>query len=248
MRKQLMGAVLGVLVLFSVAQVQAAGEIRLVGVRTSDCPPVSGCYRDIYQTADIEVANLGYAKQVGIAYLQASSGQWVTEPAVYVSPTRDGRELWTVTTWPSDAYAFYYTVNGVTYWDNNGGKNYSTDRYIYGGLLGAGEMIGMPRGSVPLQGGQALVDVIVRNNSYTKTIDAVYTQDGWATPAKVAPGKYIQTMPNGFELWQFVVPVTAIADTSKFQLAFSYKWSAGSTWDNNFGRNYRLNQYGRIVR
>jgi len=77
----------------------------------------------------IEVANLGSNKQVSLVY-QMDNGEWRELPATYHAPTHDNLEAWFFRTpnyTPSTLrsipirFALKYTVNGVTYWDNNGG-------------------------------------------------------------------------------------------------------------------------------
>ena len=223
----------------------AANEVRLVSVRSNGCAPVSGCYATPFYLATVEVQNLGYAKQVGVRY-RSSSGSWESAPGQYLGTAAAGRELWSISmNAPSDSFAFYYTVNGTTYWDNNNSQNYSMALYRYDALLGAaplGDALGswLPPQSGTSQNGAISGNLLLRNLSYAKTVRIVYTENNWAT-SREAYASYQATLPSGIELWQFSLPTAAVIQQSQVQMAFQYTWATGSAWDNNYGRNYRLN-------
>lgn len=229
----------------------AANEIRMVSSRSNGCPPVSGCFATPFFDAFLEVQNLAYAKNVGVRYLN-QNGVWVNEPGEYTKSIGGNRELWRVSlASPPAAYAFYYTVNGVTYWDNNGGANYAAAPYKYDGILGT-LPVGEPRGywveSYPSTGaGEIKGDVLVKNLSYTKQVKVVYTLDNWAT-SQETQATFATTLPSGFEAWTFSIPSSKAPDFAKVQIAFYYTWATGSAWDNNYGTNYRMHWYGQIVR
>ena len=95
--------------------------------------------------------NLAYQKDVAIRYTTNGWKSWSEIKARYSSSAADNCEYWT---FESPEYSFSkscatqplteavrlnfdfvvrYRVNGVTYWDNNGGRNYHIDqnlRYI----------------------------------------------------------------------------------------------------------------------
>lgn len=236
---------LGLVALASVScAALAVNEVKLVSVRSNGCAPVSGCYATPFFTSTVEVQNLGYAKQVGIRY-RTSAGAWESAPGQYLGPASAGRELWSVNmSAPSDSFAVYYTVNGVTYWDNNNSQNYATNLYRYDALLGAAPL-GDPLGNWgppepgTSQNGSISGNLLIRNLSYAKTVRIVYTENNWAT-TREAFARYQATLPSGIELWQFGLPTAAVIDPSRVQIAFHYTWATGSAWDNNYGRNYRL--------
>lgn len=243
---------LALLALLSLSQLAlAAGEIRMISVRSNACPPVSGCYASNFFEAMLEVQNLAYAKQVGIRYRNAS-GVWVNQAGEFSYSVTGNREVWHVSlSQPPSAYAFYYTVNGVTYWDNNSGKNYASAAYQYDGLLGT-LPVGEPIASWKLDNnsqtaGAVTGDVLVKNLGYGKTVKVVYTFDNWVTSREVQAA-YLATLPSGFEAWSFRLPASQAPDFSKVKIAFYYSWGSGSAWDNNYGRNYSMQYYGYVVR
>lgn len=91
----------------------------------------SNTYSSNRLTCSLMVKNLAYNKDVKVRY---TTDNWATYSDVSASYQRtagpDGIEYWTAQT-PYIAsgttveYAISYTVNGVTYWDNNFNSNYS---------------------------------------------------------------------------------------------------------------------------
>lgn len=225
-------------------QVLAAGEIRMVSVRSNACAPVSGCFATPFFSAVVEVQNLAYAKQVGVRYRNAA-GQWVNQAGEYMFSTPGNREAWRIPLdGPSSAFAFYYTVNGVTYWDNNGGKNYSLAPYQYDGLLGD-IPVGSPTGALET-GGIIRGEVLVKNLAYHKQVKVVYTLNNWQTASEV-PARFLKTLPSGVEMWSYEVSAANVADITQVKMAFFYDWGVGSAWDNAFGRNYAMRYFGLLT-
>lgn len=229
--------------LLSAGSAHAAGEVQLLSARSNACNPVASC--PSHMTTVIEVKNLAYAKQVGVRY-RNSQGYWVSAPAQYWMQSSSGKELWNaVLPEPSDAYAIYYSVNGMTYWDNNGGRNYSNARSGPDEVLGAPWAIGDPTGA--WSAGTLYGDVTVRNVSPAKEVRIVYTDDNWAT-RKVGFARYSRTLPSGFEVWTYALPTRASVDPRQVRLAYYVEWSGGNAWDNNFGHDYGLTSSYLIAR
>lgn len=248
--RKVLGHIASVITLLSVSLgAFAAGEVQLLNDRSNECPPVSGCFGSTFLNATIEVKNIAYAKQVGIRY-KNSAGAWVNAPAQYFMPSNPGKEIWNISLpETSDSYAIYYTVNGVTYWDNNNGKNYSNAHYRYDAQLGTA--IGDVQGfwNPAANGNPAAItgDLLVKNMGTNKVVKAVYTEDNWVT-TKVAYATFKATLPSGIEYWTFSLPTAATVTTSKVKLAFQYTWNGGSEWDNSFGKNYGLHSQYFIAR
>lgn len=85
---------------------------------------------DIY----VAVKNLAYAKNVKVRYTVDSWQSCKEVPLTYSYKT-DNYEGWKATiditgaTYETFEYCLSYTVNGVTYWDNNFGDNYTLNHY-----------------------------------------------------------------------------------------------------------------------
>jgi len=140
----------------------------------------------------------------------------------------------------ADEFVVGYTVNGQTYWDNNGGQNYRLAKNA-GPLLGRDVMVS----AVYLySAGNGAVDV--RNVGYSKVVEVVYTTNNWKT-VMVAQASYGGSRiyygyssfdnPNqyGVERWYFFLPSFA---GKEVKYAISYKVNGQTYWDNNEGLNY----------
>jgi hypothetical protein len=103
---------------------------------------------------DAKVQNLAYNKVVGVRWTDNNWATYTNSAASYELTNADGTERWGVDVKPAGwvdytrfgnptwknvttgavnsiptggqkiKFAIYYTVNGVTYWDNNNGQNY----------------------------------------------------------------------------------------------------------------------------
>ena len=77
--------------------------------------------------------NYGYNKVVKVRYTTDNWATFKDADLTYYSTYDDGTEYWSVELDSSvkiDSnfkYAISYTVNGVTYWDNNFGLNYDNN-------------------------------------------------------------------------------------------------------------------------
>lgn len=234
----------------SAAPALAAGEVRLLKAFSS----VSNRYGYTWQDTQFTliVKNLAYEKQVAI-HVKDVSGQWVDLPASYAGPAEDGHEVWKV----SHQYANYpphhvptrdlefvakYTVNGQTYWDNNGGQNYFLAQH--GGTLLNGTHV-LLNSSYLRTDGSLDVSVDVRNLAYTKNVAVVYSKDGGQTWQEAA-ASYVSgytyaygylSSPNaqGIERWTLWLTNTG---AQSIRLAVRYTVDGQTYWDNNFGRDY----------
>lgn len=221
-----------------------------------------------------EVANLAYDKKVFVHH-KMSNGTWVDYPLSYMKPGENGSEIWGVelsyggygsvfvpgTTVDlssngfGNEYVLKYVVNGQTYWDNNGGKNYtvanpyaSDGMYLQNGVNISADTYHSTYNKYNT-GKELQVFADVRNLSYQKDVKLVYTTDDWKT-VKYATVNFLQyysvgngsVLPNpnvyGIEKWSVNVSLGATA--TKVSYALSYKVNGVEYWDNNFGRNYTL--------
>lgn len=184
---------------------------------------------------NIIVENLNFQKQVAV---RAQFGSiWKDINASYVDSLSENRELWAAPATDSEGdFAAKYTVNGVTYWDNNQGKNYKFPQAFDEFLALAGDNYKVILGSAGMAGGTLKVDIGVQNLAFTKTLGILYTTDNWNTTQK-AFGSFGHTMKSGLEIWEVIVPIGA---SSEVKFAIFYQVSGNEYWDNNFWRNYRV--------
>ncbi len=218
-----------------------------------------------------EVANIAYAKQVFVHH-KMTDGTWKDFPLSYIGPSENNAEIWGweinygVGTPPensfaqtgfSDEFALKYIVNGQTYWDNNGSRNYNiSSPYITDGYYmqdGLNISTDLFSSSLRCTGttGTLQVNADVRNIAYTKTLNLVYTTDNWRTVSS-APLRYGSTYGYGgsnltafpgqqqFERWGVTVNVPA--STTQVKFAVSYTVNGQTYWNNNYGRDYILNR------
>lgn len=223
----------------------AAGEVQLLSAKSHGCVTAPSCFPTTETL--VEIQNLGAGAEVGLRY-RTKTGAWADAPGIRTTwPAAAGKELWHVApNGGTDAFAVYYKINGVTYWDNNNSRNYTMATLQDDALLGKAAL-GRPQGSrVKFPQDVVTGQILVKNLSYAKTVEVVYTDDNWAS-SKVVLASYKSTYPSGIEAWSFSAPIANSAFASKIQLAFHYTWSNGSAWDNNFGRNYVINSQNVIA-
>jgi len=216
------------------------------------------------QTARFEVLvkNLAYAKQVYV-HLKKPDDSWIDVPLAYQRTADSGREVWagsfidtgiagpTFNTWDLE-FAVRYTVNGQSYWDNNGGQNYrqakDSGSIVYGGYAVLNRLYDANNPAY-VSSSQIVGAVTLRNLASSKQVKVVYTTDGWATQ-KTAWATFSSTYwldgysaapnPNGygFEEWTYVLD--AGTQAGQLEYAIAYLVNGQTYWDNNFGRNYTM--------
>lgn len=86
---------------------------------------------------NVTLQNYGYVKDVAVRYTLNNWASYQEASMSYVKTNDNGTELWTVKLpvssdqYGSLEYCVRYTVNGVTYWANNFGENYTTSYYVH---------------------------------------------------------------------------------------------------------------------
>ncbi len=219
-------------------------------------------YSEIYGMAsiqrqfEVEVRNIAYDKDVSILH-KMGDGTWKFFPMKYVKSTSDNTEIWAFShsgvnfSYFGKEFVVRYKVNGIEYWDNNNGANYSMGT-LDGVYLGKDVNILNSGGYV--YNGKFDISANLKNLGYTKEVNVVYTTDGWAT-SHVKPLSYSsrQTVgaqqsvasPNAFgvEFWASFSQITVPSGVQELQYALVYKVNGVEYWDNNFGQNYKATIY-----
>ncbi len=82
----------------------------------------------------------------------------------------------------------------------------------------------------------------IKNQGDARALTVVYTDDQWQTTHTVAA----QPLPghayvSGVELWTFQAPVAAGTPAAHIEFAVALQTGQETVWDNNFGRNFRIN-------
>lgn len=222
------------------SNVDAADAVKLIDAFTRDCPPVSGCTTSPGFDATIEVKNLGYEKKVEV--VATTNGEtWRTTSAHFVRSVGSGRELWAIeSAQPVTQFAVAYTVGGRTYWDNNEGNDYRFVKYATAAFLRS-SMLGAPTGALEGEGtasAQVRGFVFAQPAERTPALRVVYTDDGWRTvkhAEAVLAGRY-----DALDAWKYSLPVAATIRASDIEIAFELQHPRGTSWDNNYGLNYRI--------
>ncbi|MCE9671947.1 CBM21 domain-containing protein [Myxococcus stipitatus] len=240
----------GFAVCLSAPAARAADEVRLLEAVSTQSSYHGQTWQDV--TYLVVVKNLAYDKQVAIHHKQPD-GTWADLALGYFGPAGDGAELWKATrqyqSWGTDPqptrdleFVAKYTVNGQTYWDNNGGANYTLGRFD-GPLLTRENVL--VAGSYWQASGDVDINIDVRNLAYAKSVTVVYSTDGWATTNQVAasfvPGytvgyAYVSS-PNvqGVERWFARIPAVT---SGALRYYVRYEVNGQTYWDSNFGYNY----------
>lgn len=216
-------------------------------------------------SGDIELENIAYQKDVKVVY-DCGEG-WKEAPARYVKSLAGNREHWAFQVAlgerssqgdPRGGYAgprvvtqfaLKYTVNGQTYWDNNGG--YNQDYRV------SSEGNGIPAyGPAAFGKNQATLlyatysdypdsylrgTVAVRKLGAARSLRVVYTVNGWATVLRVPEYTVLENYPDQ-EVWRFSDHTTGYTNDHGYTYDFAVEMVADGTsyWDNNVFSNYRI--------
>ena len=227
-------------------------KLRWADAQTVQLPGQGYDRFELSATGFIELQNVGYQKQVIVRY-QGDQG-WADVTATYYGPASGNDELWRFTTGAVTylpyfgsgelGFAIAYTVDGVTVWDNDDGRNYAV----------WGQGAGLPVSTIALgQDNVKVADsslttasdgnvlfaghVILKNLAYEKDVVIVETTDDWKTIRRVeAAYDYAVVGSDTLERWSFSEPLPAGVSQVRFAAAYTV---AGSTyWDNNLGADY----------
>jgi Carbohydrate/starch-binding module (family 21) len=244
--------------LFTATTASAAESVELhtafFGTQSKyGCTQYSGSF-DIVTTA------FGNQKSVFVR-LQESDAAWADLPASFVETIPGGRELWRASIiygqgacptakMAPDTFelAIKVTTGSGDIWDNNGGANYKAAKGSGGYLVGVNIALGGMAVYIAPEGHRVfLADAFVRNLAYTKSVDVLYSLDGWKTvqtaplayvnPYVLGYGSYASPNANGIEVWGR--PTVTFA-SGCIDFAIRYRVSGAEYWENNFGRNFHL--------
>ncbi|MFC5406269.1 hypothetical protein [Cohnella soli] len=185
----------------------------------------------------IEVQNIAYTKVVQV---YSASGTKLAD-AYYVGSAGAGYENWefsnTLTGVTGATFYIQYTVNGQTYYDNNGGNNFSISSDPLSGasdvVLAKSALITNAQisSSTSING-----TVTLKNLSPTKTVTIVYTTNNWATSSSVTAS--YSTPHFSYEYWTFQITGLSSGQTVKFYV--DYLANGTHYYDNNLGRDYLI--------
>ena len=172
-------------------------------------------------------------QQVFIHYNYLNGSEWMDAKADYVTTLSDGGKIWrAVINSFNTEYAIKYVADGEEIWDNNNGKNYTTDD-ILGVAPVTAQSLGYQYSSY------YTVNAVVQNYAYDKDVTVRYTTDGWNS-FKDEKLSYSKTNANGTETWTADIDAHFL-NRDNFEYAICYKVNGKEFWANNFGANYDIN-------
>ena len=177
-------------------------------------------------------------QKVYVHYNYLDNEAWRDQEAQYFTTLNDGSKIWKANfTSYNTRYCIKYVADGVTYWDNNNGKDYT-----YGNTLGTAPIVSERMGyQYPYQG--FMVNALLQNYAYHKNVYVRYTTDGWNSYRDEAM-RYAATNDNGTESWTTYLPISGSeASSENFEYAICYQVNGQEYWANNFGANYDRSYY-----
>jgi hypothetical protein len=129
-----------------------------------------------------------------------------------------------------------YTVNDTTFWDNNGGMNYTFPQAFDEFVALSGNNYKVVLATAFLAGTALEVTLGVQNLAFNKVVGILFTTDNWAT-VQTAHGNFTSTMKSGLEVWHVTA---AIGSATEVKLAVFYRVLGSEYWDNNFSRDNKV--------
>lgn len=181
--------------------------------------------RNIYVKTNDNASN----QQVYVHYNYLDGEDWRDAQADYVTTLSDGSKIWMATISSYNTkYAIKYVADGVTYWDNNNGNDYSHED------IGTAPVT--VRRDMYQYGSTYTVNALLQNYACQKNVVVRYTENNWAT-YKDVPMSYVSQNGNNTELWRVNLSLSG-NPTANFKYCVYYQVNGQTYWANNFGQNY----------
>lgn len=211
----------------------ATTEVSLLNAKVQKIVGTS----NITLKGQIEVQNIAYQKQVEVYSVNGIK----LATAYYVGTASSGYENWefatTVTNATGATFYIKYTVNNQTYYDNNGGLNFSISTDTLSGVnslvLAKSVLIteASKNSSSSIYG-----TVTLKDYSSLKTVTVVYTTDNWVTSHSVSAS--FSTPNYAYEKWTFQLTGLSAGQNIKFYV--DYTANGVHYYDNNLNRDYTI--------
>lgn len=178
------------------------------------------------------------SQKVYVHYNYMDGQQWRDQEAELYTVMNDGSKIWKANfTSYNTRYCIKYVANGVTYWDNNNGKDYT-----YGNTIGNAPVVSEKLGYQSCYQG-FMVNALLQNYAYHKNVYVRYTTDGWNS-FRDEPMRYSESNDDGTEKWTTYLPISGADSMSEsFEYAICYQVNGREYWANNFGENYDRSYY-----
>ncbi len=158
-----------------------------------------------------------------------------------------------------DECAIRYSVNGQTFWDDNGGQNYRFATVVM--RTGGNVILNEATAKQSNEAGGGFVfatswlegDIYVNNLSFQKEVGVRLSVDGavsWQDRNAIYSGPATESNSiggTGVEVWKFKfkTPELNLDETSneiRFAVFYQNLATGEVFWDNNFGQDYRVSK------
>jgi hypothetical protein len=205
----------------------------------------------------VKVQNIAFSKDVKAIY-KTSTG-WDAKPLNWQGGYDNYDIFGTDPSFPyTEEFAVSYSVNGITYWDNNNGRNYVLSNSK--NTVGSNNIIlNKATSKIGSQSGGGFVfktswfegEIYINNLSFQKKVGVRFSTDGGITwedrdanyAGLILESTYSSTL--GAELWKFKTPEYNFNNASSvfiFVVYYKNQDTGEWFWDNNFLQNYNLNK------
>lgn len=215
-----------------------------------------GGVSDAYMYTKAKVSNIGFAKDVQI-HFRTPSGTWIEQPLIWIANFGD-YDLFLLNHGTHTAeFVIRYSVNGVTFWDNNQNVNYHLNNFA--NTVGGNVVLNRAVAKIGTQVGGGFVfttswlegEIYVNNLSFGKQVGVRLSTDGglsWQDTnasfvGNIGEGTFTTSL--GAELWRFKTPELNLDPAATFfRFAIYYRNLATNEWfwDNNFEQDYRMSK------
>lgn len=207
-------------------------------------------------TVKTKVVNIAFEKEVAIRYRQ-SDGVWNEGTLDWQGSFGDYDLFEGGFNFVTHEFVVRYSVNGQTFWDNNGGGNYHlrSDHPNVTGSLAVVLNEATARRGVESGGGftfdtsWAEGEIYVYNQSFNKRVGIRLTANNWES-FQDSEASYSGTVSlyagiSKVEIWKFRTPTLNLDKTSpnfRFAIYYNNLDTGQWLWDNNFGSDYTLSK------
>ncbi|MCM0084414.1 CBM21 domain-containing protein [Geomonas sp. Red32] len=230
--------------------------IRLKYVESDTFSPGGGITGVNNTIVAAKVENLAFAKDVALHY-QQQNGTWSEVPLTWQKNFNDyDNFILNDDQIYIKRFALRYSVDGVTFWDNNGGADYRFDE-IHPNTVGGNVVLNLATAHRGTEAGGGFVfttswvdgEIYLNNLSFNKKAGIRLTANDWGSFEDTF-ASFAETVPvaegiSEVEVWKFKSPELNLDESTpgfKFAIFYTDLDSGETFWDNNFGRDYTLSK------
>lgn len=219
--------------------------------------------------AKVKVKKIDLPKNVLFLY-KKNEGSWAAEPLILEANYGDYDIYITKDIPVTEEFAIQYTVDNISYWDNNNGNNYQLLVNRVNNTMGGNVILNKAIAKTDPQDGEEVEnkktwlegEIYVRRKvSYSKRVGIKISSDNGNTWKEVdanyeypvTEGSYIDVALGELEveLWTFKTPVynyNSVAEFFKLAVYYQNLETGEFYWDNNFDRDYKISKiYGSTI-